>query len=856
MQGPAGSFFPKIPMSGTSRREFIRSSALVTAAVAFGGGWTFALPPNDAPLIDTLAAACRRLGPLGWRQLLLEVTAGGLDIGAADLRAQLLRPLPRIRRDHPGFGDFDVAGTRGVEPGQPDRSLLYHAFASPTVVSSRGGAALRDFPTLAEIDALENYVYGVQPPTLDSLRARAGGRPLGVVVYALQYRNTPDSVHGKHAELCFARTGIARLGTIEPRYDARTRRFSGLDPARPFDFRVVPQRFAAYLAVRTKGDPDSFGPQDALPGDGALDFWVPVHKLFNGAECIAGLDLALELHREVRNDELATFHKYLDLNGYQNNWRGDHLANFPFQIRNEQIASMSTRPGYGPGVVEPRPAPLANAAEYQGRPLTFPVDPAIMGDTANWAFSSMQIIPGPASLAPSYMYDAAQETQRPAPEYLNVRHRVTPEGGIENLNLRPDMAEVIAAGGYEAQHYIDFTGDGWVEARCDALAPHVHASQPAYCVVAPPDFYPKVSQRDLMDWWKHEVPEPVRDALWAIPPLTLSQTRIAANVNLPTNFSLNDTTVTALVTQPTNANGPVQQPNGPVPQEQTGLPDSSPGLFDPGWDTSQGIYFSDPDPSIPLQKFLTGHALGAPFIEDAKLCAAYGAYWPGVSPDATRAFQPNKLLSGISYPYPSIVPMTDEEIGITPTADGAFMPWDGVRGPTLKEVGGRTMVAYRDAMRADYLDMLGTMTAALTARVDLEEYKARVMAMSAVYWALGIHDPEIMREAPDRESGIIAIVAAKSRWAVRSFQPVGRSQGELAEALRATRRGGGQARFDGPHRYRFEIFRWGGQIPDPDDLGAVLVEMHESAVAYVDGGSVLIRRNNGPWEMDTSIPTS
>ncbi|HEX6040843.1 hypothetical protein, partial [Longimicrobium sp.] len=619
---------------------------LATAAIALGDAWSIFLPGSDAPLLDAVEAACRRLAPLGWRQMLLDVTGGGLDIGAADLRTQLLRPLPRIDRSHPGFGDFDVAGTRAVEPGQPDRSLLYHAFASPTVVAGRGGRALGGFPTLAEIDALENFVYGAEPPTLDQLEQRAGlNATLGIVVYALQYRNTPDSVHGKHAELCFSRTGIARLGTIPPVYDARARRFAMLDPEQPFEFPVVPQRFAAYLAVRRAGDPDSFGPQDALDGDGALQFWVPVHKLFNGPECIAGMDLALELHREVQNDELASFHRYLDQNGYQNNWRGEHLDQFPFEIRNERIASMSTRPDFGSGFVEPVPAPLAVRAEYQGAPLTFPVDPAITSDRGNWAFSSMQIIPGPPSESPTYIFDASQDTQRPAPEYLNVRHRVV-NGRDENLNVLPDMVAQIDAGGYQAQHYIDFTGDGWVEARCEALAPHVAVSQPAYCVVAPPDFYPRVSQRDLMTWWKTEVPVPIRDALWAIPPLALSQTRIAANIELPINFSINDTTVTALITQPTNANGPVQQPNGPLPEVSTGLPDASPGLFDPGWDTSQGIYFTDG--ADPLQKFLTGHALGAPFIEDAKLCAAYGAYWPGVSPDATRAFQPDKLLSGIS----------------------------------------------------------------------------------------------------------------------------------------------------------------------------------------------------------------
>jgi hypothetical protein len=119
----------------------------------------------------------------------------------------------------------------------------------------------------------------------------------------LQYRNAPTSVHGRHAELCFSRSGIARLGTLEPLYDARARTFIPLDDAHPFDFRVMPRRFAAYLAVQMPGGGDSFGPQDALPEDDKLQFWVPIHKLFDGPECIAGLDLRLELTSGLRNDE-------------------------------------------------------------------------------------------------------------------------------------------------------------------------------------------------------------------------------------------------------------------------------------------------------------------------------------------------------------------------------------------------------------------------------------------------------------------------------------------------------------------------------------------------------------------------
>ena len=656
----------------TTRRTFLHYAMLGVGGIVVGSNFP-AIAGDARPLIDGVAAACRRLAPLGWKQLLGEATGGDLDISAADLQRELLKPLARIDRDYPGFGDFDIAATRAIEPGRPDRSMLYHAFSSPTVAADRNGAELRGFPTLAEIEAVENYVYGAEPPTMDDLRRRANGRPLAMAVFALQYLNAPMSVHGRHAELCFARSGISRLGTLEPLYDARARVFTALDEARPFDFRVVPRRFAAYLAVSMNGRAESFGPQDPLPGDETLQFWVPIHKLFSGPECIAGLDLQVELGRGLVNDDLAQFHRFLDRSGLQNNWRGEDLEQFPFTIKDEMIGSLSRRPDFGAGVLEPRPSPLVTPAQYKGRLLTFPVDGAYTSKPYNLQLSSMQILPGAENTSePNYMNDAQQETQRAAPEYANIRHRVLPNGQIDDLNDHPDMDAIISRGGYQTLHYIDAAGDGWIEARCPQLEGAIDARLPAYCMVGLPDFFPKVTQRELMLWWRDKVPGPIRDALWALQPLALSQTRIAANITLPVGFSLNDTTITALVSQPTDASGPAQTPNGPWTIEKTGLPDGSPGLFDPGWETSQGIYYSDS--KLPLQKFLAGYALGSPFVEDAKLCAALGAYWPGVAPDSTRTFQPDKQIDGMLYPYPTIAPLTDEEIGSAPLPDGRFMP--------------------------------------------------------------------------------------------------------------------------------------------------------------------------------------
>jgi hypothetical protein len=140
----------------TTRRTFLKFAVL--AAGAFAAGPEIAARAADArPLIDGVAEACRRLALSGWRQLLLDVTGGDLDIAAADLPVQLSKSLPHIDRAIAGFGDFAVAGTRAIEPGRPDNGLLYHALAAPSVVADSKGAELHGFPTLAEIEAVENY---------------------------------------------------------------------------------------------------------------------------------------------------------------------------------------------------------------------------------------------------------------------------------------------------------------------------------------------------------------------------------------------------------------------------------------------------------------------------------------------------------------------------------------------------------------------------------------------------------------------------------------------------------------------------------------------------------------------------
>jgi len=147
-------------------------------------------------LLNAVERACARLAPFGWRDLLLQ---HGLDITSATLREELAKPL-QINRTLSGFEDFSVSAMHGIAPGRPADSLLFHAFASPNVSTGARGETLTVFPTAAEIEQVLNYVYGAVPPTLEAF----GDQILAIAVFAYEYRPQPETVHRRHADLCFS----------------------------------------------------------------------------------------------------------------------------------------------------------------------------------------------------------------------------------------------------------------------------------------------------------------------------------------------------------------------------------------------------------------------------------------------------------------------------------------------------------------------------------------------------------------------------------------------------------------------------------------------------------------------------
>jgi len=740
-------------------------------------------------LIDTVAAACQRLAPAGWGELF---EAHGLDINAADLRAELLRPLPDIRRDAPGIEDFAAEGTRGIEPGRPAHSLLLHAFASPNVVGpGAGGQPLGEFPTLAEIAAVENLVYGIQTPSLAEIAARFPGALMAIAVFATEYRPGPETVHRRHADVCLSRTGVARVGTADALYDPARRGFLPFDERDEHAFRVLPARYDAYLGVQLRGRMDLFGPMnfdlaqvfdDAAASDETRNFWVPVHKLFSGPECLRGLDLTVDLAAHHVNEKLRRVHRELRRIGHDTGWQEPQIDRPPF-IFTDGIAELA--PQLGPGVLAPLAHPLVAEARLDGQPVDFVVPPDPQGD-----------------FSPSLTIRSAGRS-RHAPEYVHVRHAVAADGSVEDLNDDPDVVRRVNAGGYRARHYLDFSGDGWVAASCPQLAVQVPRNVPAYSLVTAPDFYPSCDQRELVEWWLQRVPTALRDRVWQTPPLTLSDERIAPNIELPgSRFRGEDDTVTAIVSLPLAGEAQQRPLEVGATQRHAHLSDGAAGIFAPGWDTSvdetRGI------------THLAGYGLGSPFPEDSKLCAALSSFWPAVAPDAGRSF---------SRVFPTATPLTDAEIGSV-----GDLPWDGVAGPRLLD---GDVVEYAAFDFVDYVRSAldNRFTLALTGQVDVAEYEQRVLVAARAYIALGV--------PPDTR-----------QWSLLSFRAVaGEDAAELADA---------EAQADtalAGDRYRLEFGRRASQAPDPQDHRKVRVQLAERATMFAGAEpQLLVKRAGGAWQ--------
>src|SRR6185436_16811976 len=113
-------------------------------------------------------------------------------------------------------------------------------------------------------------------------------------------------------------------------------------------------------------------PEDARrkEEDRGRDFWVPLHKLFDGKECLRDLDLAVTLEARHVNEKLRRLHINWDRAA---GWTEPALQEEPFIMKDDVIARLSSRAADGRGLLLPTPHPLVEEAVYKGRAVTFKV---------------------------------------------------------------------------------------------------------------------------------------------------------------------------------------------------------------------------------------------------------------------------------------------------------------------------------------------------------------------------------------------------------------------------------------------------------------------------------------------------
>jgi hypothetical protein len=673
---------------------------------------------------------------------LLSVTDGKLDITQLDER-QLISPLRNVDRSRPGFEDFCPGVVpSGIFAGKPARSLLYHALANPHVVLMRGGKPVLDsaaYPTLEELDAIENLIYALARMRLDDLND-----PL-IAVFAYQYRPGFRSTHRMHADMAFSRTGVARVGTTSPQYDAARRSFWPVGSNG--GLRVMPARYGVFLAeARPPSVKDS-----VLDGrasvDPDLEFLFPVHKLFPGNECLAGESIeSIDLRERHINQKLRRIHtrasdnpgfippiSIFNLDAYP--FTRDSIAvDDPFVKIERTGASFLCTPIENSRLVRTAKQRVNGRNEY----ARFVVPKA---RSNNRYETSLMIRPG--------------NRGRAAPEYVNIRHEVTTDARGEQKIC--DLAKLDDAafekrlndGGYEAVHFIDDTCEGALRADVQGLSLPI-GDRAAYSLITAPDFLPLVDQVDIKRWVQRSVvtlprgSTPVNsgsDHFRSGSPDPLSDGRLSreggpsgvtpnpglrnpGELEIVPAFPRDDRlsfTVTAVVgSGPLTARLLAKRARN---RSASFLPDAASDVFAPGWDVSLHGNASG--------RFYTHYGLGSPFPEDAKLCAALNSFWPSAAPDASRVFKVDWS--------PTALPMLDSEVGFHPNHPRvkagevtASRGWDGEQGPFFEIVDRTLVVNYARIDRSDYVTNTLQKRLVITqamAEVDSDEMIARMEAL-------------------------------------------------------------------------------------------------------------------------------
>ncbi|WP_158994004.1 hypothetical protein [Mucilaginibacter sp. L196] len=723
----------------------------------------------------------------GWEPLVTQVSGLTLQLsGSSD--PNLFKTFRANKVQAIGCDDF--AGKQLISPGQPQNSLLYHLLASPRV-RLPAPATAEDYPSLAQIDQLENFIYSLQ--TINAIDTQS----MVLAMFSYEYRPSSKTPHGCHADLVFSRSAFSRIGT-QPvsAYDKINRCYTNLpqNPELTKEIAAAPARYGLFLAALVPGTKVvNNAEQKANPNENYL---LPVRKIFKNDSLIAGYDLYFEeAHINERLKRLCLKKTLVktptavnfDFNKApfirRSSSSTDPSVSFPAEYDQEMVNLTEVGSSV---LLSSYPWPLTRQARQtvNGRSERLRVQiPQAEGTSplvySNRRYTSLKLMGKHDQFSDAYnvlkdsvLYPRSIITDyrapRNAPMFVYIRERVTEADG-DNVTLlsylnetNPDDLLMQTRNSYWVGLFEDNICDGCVFARLkrknigqqdSAIISKIMSIPllPAFSIVSAPDFFPMVESYDMLPYRDLFISGGVEDTssakLKANPNIDLPGVQTSAFPNYSSNgieTNVQDTVFSIITGLP---DAGTLYPGGAYDVVQASsqtrsnfLPDSATLIFFPGWDMT---YSNEIDQIGEVKNtFYSTMGLGSPFMEDSKLCAAANGMWAAASPDSARTFRASLTDIPTKGLPQTAVPLLDIELGLHPHSPAVkdfgqmqSTGWDGEQGPFLLRNGNNVFVNFTDINKSDYVQnaLAGQFDMSLMRQITIKEITGRMASLYQCY---------------------------------------------------------------------------------------------------------------------------
>jgi hypothetical protein len=585
----------------------------------------------------------------------------------------------------------DFGGRQFIEPGYPALSLVFHMVANPRVKPMVEQQV--NYPTKEHIDTLEDYVYAIKEtkhPLPDESYVLA--------ILAYEYRTREKTPHRKYADFVYSRTGISRVGDCDWYYNNIERCFSNKPITNVKKIAAVPAKYGLFICRKTRINQleqpevyikDGLEKKDITNGREIL---IPIRKIFRNDLLINNNIIIYEEHHlteklsKLVNTRLITPNEKVPLDGAPF-IRTSRLKSSSKVESDELITMVQTTSCAWIGSTR---APLIQPAQYKGSELSFNLDKGILGSEYYGAWNTLDKTEDIEVISP----DGKSRTENK----YNYPRRIPLYLYIKALNEKriPFYQDNICEG------IITVDTKAWMNTEFIKLPVY-----PAFSIITAPDFFPQVDNQDLKAYDVVPYGNSTESNFYEGGPGSLSALRIRPNPIIISGgaIQLNET-ATTVISAPYDGlslKNEAQQAYEPSKVKDyffsSHLPDMCSSVFAPGWD----ITYSEDDES---QRFLSTAGLGAPFLEDMKLCAAANGMWPASSPDAARTYQGS--LTRYTRRNPTSIPLLDDELGYHKKspygiANNETYGWDGEQGPYLWKSNGQVYINSTSVREADYI---------------------------------------------------------------------------------------------------------------------------------------------------------